>query len=395
MNAALTRAGMVVVSLVIVWRVLQVNMILYDEAGRPRLPTQDVSPAGAPADRDFLKGVLHENPAQVDALLYLAREDERSGDLAGSRRAYQAAFELAPMDREVLTAGADFHLRQGDAAQGLVLLDRLADAYPESRERAFGAIARLLIRHQEAETFRRIQVRKPSWMGAFIVSSCTQGIDAAHLVPLLLERVAQGRAGGEEAGCVIDKLRDSDRWQQAYQVWLNTLPRERLGQVGHVFNGSFEYAASGLGFDWRPTRSRERDSGHAVDMPYAVGVNGVRALRVSYTGKRQSGIPIAQYLVLTPGRYELSGLARPQSITAGRGVQWTVRCMKGGKAGSPLATSERFIGSSEWRRFGFELAVPRDCPGQVLQLEALASGEGASYLAGVAWFDDLVLRRVG
>ena len=397
MNAVAIRAGIVIFALLLAWRVLHVNLAAYDDAGRPRLPGSAAGALeGAASDRAMLSRVLRDNPGQVDALLLLAREHERAGNVRETRRAHQAAFELAPMDREVLGSGAEFFLKQGAAAEALVLLDRLVEAYPDARERAFPAIAQLLAEQREPATWAQIRARKPAWIGAFILSSCRRGVDPAQLVDLFLERAALGRAGAEETGCIVDRLRDTDRWPQAYHVWLNTLPRERLSDVGNIYNGSFEYVPSGVGFDWRPTRARERDSGHVVETPQAAGVGGKRALRVSYNGKRQSGIAIAQYLALAPGTtYEMTGLGRPQSITAGRGVQWIVRCMKAGKAGTPLAASERFIGSGEWRRFAFEVAVPGDCPGQVLQLEIVGSAEGAAYLGGAAWFDELVLRRRG
>jgi hypothetical protein len=394
MSAAARHTGIVIAALLLAWGVLRVNVVAYDDAGRPRLP--DPSREDAGGDRALLARVLRDNPGQVDALLFLAREHERAGDLNKTRRAYQAAFELAPTDREVLGSASEFFLRQGATAEAMVALDRLVESYPEARERAFPVIAQLLAERREPATWEKISARKPAWTGEFIVSSCRQGVDPAQLVPLLLERIAQGRSTPEEAGCVVDRLRDADRWQDAYQVWLNTLPRERLVEVGNIFNGSFEYASSGVGFDWRPSNSRERDSGHVVEISPAAGATGKRALRVSYNGKRQTGMPIAQYLALVPGKYEMTGLAKPQTITAGRGVQWVLRCVKGGKAGAPLASSERFIGSSDWRRFAFEVAVPADCAGQLLQLEIVGSAEGgAVYLAGTAWFDELVLRRRG
>ncbi len=396
MSATAFRVGIVIVALVLLWRVLQVNVVLYDGAGRPRLPVHAApSLEGAPADRALLKRVLHGNPGHIEALLLLAREHERAGDERETRRAYQAAFQLAPLDREVLGSGSEYFLRHGATAEALVMLDRLVDSYPDARARAFPALAQVMVERREPAGWKAIQARKPAWLGAFIVSSCERGVDAAFLVPLLLDRVVLGRATAAEAGCVVDRLRESDRWPEAYHVWLNTLPRERLVDVGHVFNGSFEFAPSGVGFDWRPTRAMERDAGHSVETLQVAGAAGKRALRVSYNGKRQSGIPIAQYLALAPGRYEMSGLARPQSLTAGRGVQWTLRCVKGGKGEAPLGSSERFVGSSEWRRFAFEVSVPADCPGQVLQLEALGNAEGPVYLAGAAWFDELMLRRRG
>lgn len=393
MNATALRAGIVAVSLLVVWRVLQVNVVLFDESGRPRIPA--ASPAGdaAASDRAVLKRALEENPGQVDALLLLAGENERAGDARDARRAYQAAFQLAPMDREVLGAGAEFALRQGATAEAISLLDRLVEGHPDAGPRAFPALGRLLAERRDPESWNAIAARQPSWLGSFIVSACRQGIDPAFLVPLFMGRLAAGRATGEQSGCLIDRLRETDRWQEAYHLWLNTLPRERLQQVGHVFNGGFEYAPTGVGFDWRVTTARERDAGHSVEMPQGLGVTGKRALRVSFNGKRQVGIPIAQFLALPPGRYQLAGLARSQSITAGRGIQWVVRCVKGGKLQAPLAASERFVGSSEWRAFTFDVTVPAGCEGQVLQIEPV--GEGAVYLAGSAWFDELVLRRRG
>jgi hypothetical protein len=390
-NAAALRAGVVAIGLIVAWRIVQVNVVLYDDNGYPR----GMGRTSATGERASLQAVLAANPGHVGALLRLAREHEASGDTNKARRAYDAAFALAPMDREVLGAGADYFLRTGATSDAMTMLDRLVDAYPDAREIAFPVLAGLLVSGDQGPAWARIIAQRPEWLGAFITSSCAKGVEAAYLVPLLLDRVAQGRARAEEIGCVIDKLRDSDRWAQAYQVWLNTLPRERMNDVGFIFNGSFEYAPTGVGFDWRPTRSRERDVGHTVEMAQAAGVTGKRALRVSYNGKRQASSPIAQYLALAPGNYRFSGMAHPQSITAGRGVQWTVRCVSEGTPRAVIASSERFVGSSEWRPFTFDISIPNDCPGQVLQLEPVGLAEGTVYLAGLAWFDELVLRRAG
>jgi len=393
MNAAALRVGILAAGLFLAWRIVQVNVVLYDENGVARLPA--AAGPDASAERAALRAALEENPGHVAALLNLARAHEAAGDETAARRAYDGAARIAPLDREVLGAGADYLLRRGAFAEAIAKLDQLVDAYPDARPIAFPVLARLLASGAEPAAWARIGARQPEWIGAFIESSCAAGVDPQYLTGLLLQRVSRGRAKPAETGCVVDRLRDADRWPQAYQVWLNTLPREQLADVGFLYNGSFELAASGLGFDWRASRARERDVGYSVEMPQAAGVTGKRALRVSYNGKRQSGIPIMQYVALAPGRYEMAGLAHPQSITAGRGVQWAVRCVKEGHPQEVLAASERFVGSSEWRRFTYEITVPPDCPGQVVQLEFVGAADGAVYLAGLAWFDELVLRRIG
>jgi hypothetical protein len=165
--------------------------------------------------------------------------------------------------------------------------------------------------------------------------------------------------------------------------------------VGFVYNGSFEYAPSGVGFDWISSRRPEREVGHSVDIAQIAGAIGKRALRVSYNGKRQQGSPIAQYLMLPAGRYVLSGFGRPSALGGGRGVQWTLRCAgAAGAQGETIAASERFVGSSEWRRFVVDVVVPDSCRGQLLQLEPVGIEEGPAFATGAVWFDDLMLRRL-
>ena len=48
------------------------------------------------------------------------------------------------------------------------------------------------------------------------------------------------------------------------------------------------------GFDWIADLGAERQTGHVVELVTGPGVQGKRALRVTYTGRRQSGVPIAQ-----------------------------------------------------------------------------------------------------
>lgn len=390
--AALSRFGIVVISLLLLWRIIHVNAVLYEDTGRPRLPA--ASSPGA-SEREGLFGLIRENPAQVAALLMLAREYERESDAKRAAGAYELAYQLAPHDREVLGAAAEFNLRNGNVAEGLGLLGRLAESYPETRERVFPVLAGILASRQHAQAWDAVVARGQDWIGPFVLASCNRGVDPAMLAPLQLKRVASGKVTPQETACLVDRLRLAGRWEEAYQLWLNSLARERLSDVGFVFNGSFEYAPSGIGFDWVATKRPEREVGHTVDLVQTIGAVGKRALRVAFNGKRQVGIPIAQFLALAPGRYVLSGQGRPEGVKAGRGVQWTVRCVSGEKAGAPVATSERFVGSSEWRRFSVDLSIAPDCAGQILQLEPVGADGGATFLAGTVWFDDLVLRRGG
>jgi hypothetical protein len=385
--AAAWRAAFVLAALLVLWRVIMVNAVHFENSGRARIP--EAAP-GDPGAQPAMKSVLRENPAEVVALLVLANELERAGDAAGAGRAYDSAVRLAPMDRDVLQHAAGFQLRHGRAAEGVAHLGRLAEHYGE-HEKVFPVFLRLMTAGDEG--WAAIVARHPPWLGAFINVACRSEVDAMLLVPLLQARVSAKRAQPQEVECVTQKLRAAGSWEAAYLAWLNTLPRERLAEVGNVFNGSFEHAPTGVGFDWKPAVAPERQAGHAVDFPQASSGAGKRALRVTYNGRRQAAPAILEHLALAPGRYELTGLGRPEGLNSVRGVQWVVRCAAPAER-TPLAASERFVGSSEWRRFSSEVRVPPGCTGQTLALEPVGLHEGTVYVAGSAWFDDLRLARL-
>ena len=378
-RAVAWRAGTLVVALALLWRIIAVNVVHYDSTGRPHIP-----------ESGSMGAVLDVNPSETVALLLLAAELERKGDVTGAARAHESAMALAPMDRDVLQHSAAFFLRQGRSAEGVAQLGRLAEHYGEF-DKVFPVFVSLMAARDPG--WSAIVARNPAWLGSFIVAACRQNVDATLLVPLLQARVASRRANEGEVECVIEKLRAAGMWEAAYLAWLNALPRERLADVGHVFNGSFEFPATGVGFDWKPSRGLDRQAGHAVDFPSATSGAGRRALRVAYNGKRPAGPAIRQYLAVPPGRYELTGLGRPDALNSVRGVHWVLRCA-GREGEAPLATSERFLGSSEWRRFSVRVVVPAGCAGQLLQLEPVGLHEGTIYVAGAAWFDDLRLARL-
>ncbi len=387
------RIAVAVLSAAMLWRVIHVNAVLYEDTGRPRLPSTPGADLGqSPGDLEMLRSQLRENPGHVAALLLVARIASAT-DPAAAARAYAAAYQLAPLDREVLHEASAFFLAQGKATEALVLLARLVEHYPAERERAFPVIADMLAA-RPAKALDAIAAHDPEWLGSFIVSSCQRGLDPSVLLPLFMKRVASASAKPAETACLVERLRGAGRWEEAYQVWLDTLPPERLGDVGFIFNGSFEFTPSGMGFDWMPTRGLEREVGHSVEVARTTGGAGRRSLKVSFNGKRQVGIPIAQYLALAPGLYQFTGMGRSDGMRAGRGVYWTMRCVAESIPGAAIATSERFTGSSDWRAFEFAVTVPPSCRGQILQLEPVGVEEGPAYVTGAAWLDDLAMRVV-
>ena len=130
----------------------------------------------------------------------------------------------------------------------------------------------------------------------------------------------------------------------------------------------------------------------SVEFAPARGAAGERALSVAYTGKRLEGPALRQFLAVAPGRYELTGKVRLEGLDSVRGIHWVLRCGSDAR-GAGIASSERFMGAAPWRGFAVPVTIPAGCPGQLLSLEPAGLGEGATFVSGAAWFDDLRLTR--
>lgn len=393
----MARLAIVAISLLLLWRIVEVNVVDYERSGRPRLAALSSAmdlPSGdrKAIEKAALQRIVDENPAEVAAIVMLARQFEAEGEMARAERGYRTALELAPLEREVLALSAAHFLRKDDPL-GVEILARLVANYPEARARAFPILAGMLVLDRYRAALSEVIAQNPKWLSAFIVDACHRVDDPAILMPVMLRLAASGKGAPSQAACVIERLRVAGRWEQAYRLWLNFLPRDRRKSVGFIFNGSFEFPSGGEGFDWIFQERPAKESGHSVEILQTRSEAGKRALHVAYNGNRQSGIPVRQFLVLVPGHYELTGLARPEGIRAARGIHWTVRCVEQEKPRRIVANSERFVGSSEWRRFAMNLDIDKSCSGHVLQLEPVAEDGAAAFVAGVAWFDDLQLRR--
>lgn len=175
---------------------------------------------------------------------------------------------------------------------------------------------------------------------------------------------------------------------EAWFVWLNSLPKERLGKLGYLYNGGFEWPLSGTGFDWIV------DNHPAVSLSAAstYGTTDERALRVSFRGLRLKFQHLHQYLMLSPGNYSLKGRARPDKLQAEQGMQWALYCV--GKT-KPIAVTERFKGSEPWFHFRTAFTIPASgCQVQMLRLELAGTIRLDFDASGTIWFDNLVIEKL-
>jgi len=399
---ALPRAAVLALALplalLLAWRVLVAGIdALSDRNVAPAGPSADPS-SDAPAAEASLRQRLARNPADATAILLLAVELERQGRRDEAGAAMRTAVRLAPADPQSLLLVAGYFLRTGDEAQALTTLRRAVDSsQAEVSGRVWPVFSTALATGRHRAFFDGVARENPSWWPGFFRYACTHAPSSGAMQEVYAARVAADVATPDERGCLIERLQRDGRWTGAYLVWLNGLPVEQRQRVGYVFNGGFELPLSNVGFDWRiPVQQ-----GAVVTTGPGDGITGKQALTVSFGNQRYAGPPVYQYLLLVPGRYQLEGRVR-SDLDAWLGLQWGLYCQEGsGREARQLAHSEPFAGSTRWRDFRQDFAVPANCPAQLLRLElanpkqgANAPGSVAIRLKGKVWFDDIRVRIV-
>lgn len=388
----------ILASLVLAWRVVGSGVSALQGGGAAAIGVGPPAiPIAGTADAAW-RTQIARNPADYVALVMLARELERQGNVEDARAAMGRALELAPADRRTLLEAGAFHLRAGDTGQALPPLRRAADLYPDVRESLWPVFAVALDGGRSEDFFTAVGRADPEWWPEFFRYACQKSVNADALQRIYATRTSARVQASDERRCLIDRLQRDNRWGDAYQVWLNSLPLEQRQRVGYVFNGRFEWPLSDTGFDW----TMPVQQGVDVRVVPIEAASTRRALKVEFANKLWEAPPVQQYLLLFPGRYGFAGRGRSDALQTWLGIQWGLYCLPAnGRGVRQLARSDRFMGSSGWVEMRGDFSVPGDCPVQVLRLElanprrdADTPGDGVVRLRGSVWFEDLRVRKL-
>jgi hypothetical protein len=295
-----------------------------------------------------------------------------------------------PLDAAAHESLAMRHLGDGDLAAAMPHLDALLRVYPESRGETFALLLRLLVELDAPPALTEWLGQGPPWRGAFLAHAARTLKDPAPMHQLFRALVASDTPPGEhEQRAWLARLERDGLYIDAWFTWIDSLPPERLDGLGNLHNGSFEWPASGFGFDWRFGRV----AGAVIEQAPAGGADGDMALRVAFQHQRVDFRHVSQLLVLPPGEYRLAGRVRLDNLRNERGLIWQVQCARG-RAGR-LGQSDGFRGLSPWRSFEFTFRVPEaDCPAQWLRLELDARAAADRFIGGEAWFDAMRIQRL-
>ena len=339
----------------------------------------DLASAESSARRAFIGSPLRSGAVRV-----LGQVAERRGDEARARALIATAAErwLYDLDAQIWMINA--YLRSGDVSAALRHVDETLRARPRIWDEVLPSLVPLAVSQEGLEPLSKLLATSPSWRLRFLEVLCA---NAAPMEPLRLFTALADKSSpptDPELKAFLERLVKEGQLREAYLVWVKFLPKERMAALGNVHNGGFSFPISGLPFDW----AFGNLTGSKINVIGRPDEIADLALRVEFNGNRAPFRHVAQMLLLSPGRYELTVAGRVEALENERGLWWKVTCADG----RLLGETDRILGTTGWKALRTEFVVPEEsCVAQRLQLELASRIPIEEEVSGEAWFDDIAV----
>jgi tetratricopeptide (TPR) repeat protein len=340
---------------------------------------------------EILKRALAGNPARGPGYALVAALWAERGELDQAAAALAAAVRMAPAKVDIRLAAAALALQQGDLRAALEHWDVALTRRGSLRKTLYPALLELAGQPEyRAVLGQLVNARQLAWWPGFVVHASTHAkpLDTLMALYSIASASTDNRLSGAALNAVLQRLQREGLWFDARLAWMDSLSDEQLYGMGNVYNGSFEYSITGVGFDWQNARA-----GYVlVETAPTVGSSGDKALHVLFRGPRVRYRHLSQLLALPAGEYTLRGRVRADGLEASPGLIWAITCR--GKKEYRIGQTGHFSGRSVWRAFETRFSVPAEnCPAQILRLQLDGRVALDFEAKGSIWFDDIRIER--
>lgn len=352
--------------------------------------------AAAPLDAETVarnraraERALRTDPLNAKALRILGQLADAEGDKAQAHKLMEAAVRRSLRE----SVAAYWLLEESTAAGDYANVIRYGDILLRTRSKAFKLVVPHLASAAETEegakSLLETLAQAPPWRAKFLAALPEAVSDARTPLSLLL--ALKNSASPPQASELAPYLRfliNRKFFDLAYYTWLQSLPPERLGQTGYLYNGSFEETPSGLPFDW----IIKAGAGVSAGIVPNPDRQGQSALQIDFEQGRVDFGGVSELLVLPPGQYRLTGSYKGRVIGK-RGLVWRLWCAN--KPGLKLGETELQVGvSKDWQAFALAFTVPEtDCPAQYVRLDLDARSQSERLVSGTMLYDDIAISR--
>ncbi|MFN3786716.1 MAG: hypothetical protein ACK4RS_07740, partial [Thiothrix sp.] len=196
------------------------------------------------------------------------------------------------------------------------------------------------------------------------------------------------KATASAVSVYVKRLIKEKQWEQAYAVWLASLPPEAQRLAKTLYDGGFEGEIYNTGFDWFFHSTKQVK----IKPDITFGMEGKKALSIQFSGGQHLNFQhLEQRLVLKPSTYRLSLRYRTDNFRSTKGLQWRLHCQEDQRI---IGESSAILASHKWSEMELDFSVPADnCVAQLLRLEAASAYAHEQIFSGTVWFDKVQLQQ--
>ena len=335
------------------------------------------------------RSALRADPLAAGALRVLGIVEEKYGKDGVSDKTERLMRAAADVSRRDVIPQAWLlgrNLQSGDLPQAMSRLDLIFRTQNSTISAKLVSLLLPLLSNDDAtRELAKLLERRPPWRSSFLTQVSQEAQDL-RAVSALYSALGESSAppGADELRPFLDRLIRTGQVEEAYVVWTQSLPPERLSTLGYLYNAGFEYPVSHLPFDWVFGRV---DSA----MVELSSETNPPVLKVGFIGGRVSQPLVSHLIALPPGTYRFTGREQSYSLANERGLRWRISCLK--EPDGSLAETPPLLGDTPWRTFAVTFDVNLDCPVQNLQLELPARVALEQEVSGEASFADLSIAK--
>lgn len=312
-----------------------------------------------------------------DALAAAGRTDT-------ARYCFRRSVALAPKSPQIAMRAANFHLREGEFGPALQLGATVLRITPDYDDIVFNSWVRLggdlngILQDGIGGNARATE----AFFRFLIGSNATGHGDESRLIQTWNWMEGHSSVTRPLAMAWAVWLGSRHRDKDAFLVWKRYVANDPgYGTDNWIDNSGFENEPSGQGFDWR----LQPCPGVKAALDPAVAHSGHSSLRLEFDGSENPDFHhIAQSVWLTPGRYRLTAWMRTANLSTDQGLALTLF-----GASTPALLSAR-----DWTKVSTDVTVRNNPSLGEVRIVRERSWRFDGKLRGVAWIDDVELRRI-
>lgn len=331
-----------------------------------------------------LHEVIKRDPVAPDVVTSLAKLYTAQRQTDRALQLWPLAAASARRDGEAQLQAFQIAMKAQDYKPALLNIDALMRAYPGDADKIVGRIVPYLENAAFRTALIEVLAAGAPWRPDFLsavgsvpvsMASINDVYDALKTSPVPLT--------ADELRPYLKRLVANKFYENAYLIWVSSLPETMKPLDAGLYNGSFQYPLTNMPFDWSV------DPVPGVD----VGVEKkvfTRSLRVTFTHTRSRFQNVRQILFLAPGDYVFSGRESSDLLVNDRGVRWRIHCAD--DQDGALVVTAPLNDTIPWRDFSVAFSVPSACPVQEILLEIPARSLGEQAASGTAAYTALQIQ---